>query len=225
MTVSSTGTLKAVFASSFWKTTTPMKNPVGEHATVIYNGKLYRIGGQNASGNILKTVSFATINKDGTIGNWRSTTPLPEARHFPAGPHVVVYNNRIYVIGGNRPSPSKIETKTVWYAPINLNGTLGNWETGTSLPDTSQGHSTVVWNGRIYVMGGWTGGWLQDNVYYTEINPDGSIGSWVPTTPLPQPLRWGQAVVYHGIIYIMGGWNWGGTQKMFTMHPLMLAEV
>lgn len=129
MTVSSTGTLKAVFASSFWKTTTPMKNPVGEHATVIYNGKLYRIGGQNASGNILKTVSFATINKDGTIGNWRSTTPLPEARHFPAGPHVVVYNNRIYVIGGNRPSPSKIETKTVWYhahKPERNVGELGN---------------------------------------------------------------------------------------------------
>jgi N-acetylneuraminic acid mutarotase len=185
-----------------WKTTTPLPVPIESHASVVNDNIVYVIGGQDST--ILNTVYYAPIGFPGRIDSWLSTTSLPEGR---AKPEAVVYNNFVYVLGGSAAvGIPQTERNTVWYAPINNDGTVGGWQSATSLPDPVTGHVAVTWNGYIYVAGGWTGYNWKNEVYYAKINPDGSLGSWVSTTPLPEPRGHGQAaVVYEGIIYEIGG--------------------
>ena len=45
-------------------------------------------------------------------------------------------------------------TSTVFYAPINSTGSIGNWTRTTALPRAIDSHSAVVNNGYIYTTGG-----------------------------------------------------------------------
>jgi parallel beta-helix repeat protein len=70
---------------------------------------------------------------------------------------------------------------------------LSHWQTTTPLPlpsstpfDVLRGQQLVIHTGYVYVFGGRTTGDAQlTQVYYSAINPDGTLGSWTETTPLP----------------------------------------
>jgi len=189
-----------------WNTNpTPLPVPLTEHASVVYNGKIYVLGGNTISWIWLDTVYLADILPDGTISGWTTTTPLPQVRgDFEA----VAWNGFIYVLGGS--TTGGVYLDTTLYAQIQPDGTLGGWMTTTSLPTTVAGFASAVWNGRIYVIvGGWPG-W-KDEVYFAEINPDGSIGSWNPTSSLPAPRRSPAAIVRDSVIYVIGGQYGSGT--------------
>ena len=49
---------------------------------------------------------------------------------------------------------------TEYTAPINSDGTLGTWTTGTNLPGPLYASQAVVTNSRVYVLGGYTGAYL-----------------------------------------------------------------
>lgn len=183
-----------------WNTNpTPMPVPLTEHASVVYNGKIYVLGGSTLTVNWRDTVYFADILPDGTIGGWMSTTPLPEVR---ADFEAVSWNGFVYVLGGSTTGGAYLNT--VSYAQIQPDGTLGGWMTTTSLPTTVAGFASAVWNGRIYVIiGGWPGG--KGEVYYAEINPNGPIGDWNPTSSLPALRRAPATIVRDSVIYVIGG--------------------
>ena len=44
----------------------------------------------------------------------------------------------------------------VQYAPINANGSVGAWTATTSFNTARYGHTSVAYNGYLYVIGGWT---------------------------------------------------------------------
>ena len=191
-----------------WKTVGTLPTPLARFAMGVHEGRVYLIGGWTAPQTPSKNVYYASILSDGSIGEWHSTTPLPDGRSWNSQQEPIVYNDKIYVIGGY--SPYEGEKDTVWYASINPDCSLGNWITTTSLPVNTGSHVTVLWNGRIYVIGGWTGyGWL-NTVYYASINADGSLSSWVSTTSLPEPRGHEQAgTVNEGIVYELGGQYYG----------------
>jgi len=183
-----------------WNTNpTPLPVPLIEHASVVYNGKIYVLGGSSIDGNRRNTVYFADILPDRTVGTWMTTTPLPQAREdFEA----VVWNGFVYVMGGSTTGGAYLDT--VLHAQIQSDGTLADWMATTSLPTAVAGYASALWNGRIYVIiGGWPG-W-KGEVYYAEINPDSSLGDWNPTTSLPAPRRAPVAAVRNDIIYVIGG--------------------
>ncbi|MCP8313901.1 MAG: caspase family protein [archaeon] len=192
-----------------WKSAGTLPTPLPSFAMAVHEGTVYIIGGEPFSANVY----YAPILDDGTIGEWHPTTSLPEARSWGCRQGAVAYNNRIYVVGGAGPRPpDRIERNTVWYANINPDGSLGDWISTTSLPDHINNHITVAWNGRIYVIGGWTGYTSLNTVYYAEINVDGSLSSWSSTTSLPEPRLGRQAGAVHcGVIYQLGGEYPSGT--------------
>jgi len=188
-----------------WKTNpTPLPTPTFWHSSISHNGKIYLIGPYGGGGEESPNVYFADVDSDGTVGSWHETTPLPEWREAAA---TVVWNTFVYVIGGGGPVwEGRSEQNTVYYASINPDGTIGSWESTTLLPERIVAAAGVVWNGRIYVAGGWNGFSRQDEVYFAEINEvDGSLGSWQTTTTLPLALNLMCAVAYNGVIYIIGG--------------------
>lgn len=78
----------------------------------------------------------------------------------------------------------------------------------TSLPVPRQMHGTAVVGDYIFVLGGALDplGYSAD-VSYSHISPDGLLGDWQKTTPLPEPRVYiGNTTVVHGsTIYIVGG--------------------
>jgi N-acetylneuraminic acid mutarotase len=183
-----------------WNTNpTPLPVPLIEHESVVYNGKIYVIGGSTTDTNWRTAVYFANILVDGSVGTWLTTTPLPQAR---ADHCAVVWNGFIYVLGGTTTGITYLDT--VLYAQIQPDGNLGNWLLTTSLPTTVAGYASAIWNGRIYaIIGGWPG-W-KGEVYFAKINADGSLGNWNPATSLPEPRRAPTVAVRNGIMYVIGG--------------------
>ena len=105
----------------------------------------------------------------------------------------------MYEIGGN--------VSTVYYAPINSNGTLGGWNTTTSLPEATVYATSVEYNGYIYEIGGIGNGAYVSTVYYAPINSNGTLGSWSTTTSPLEATGQATSVEYNDFVYEIGGSN------------------
>lgn len=167
---------------------------------VVTKNRVYMIGGYDASGPVA-SVFTATINTDGSLGTWTSTTSLPTELD---GASVIVFKNRVYLIGGyNR----TIILATVHVAPINADGTLGTWSTTTSLPIPLYFHSSLVTKNRLYVLGGTTTGSVAGTtVYSCVINSNGSLGTWsLSSNALPYTMSGNRMCVTKNRVYLISG--------------------
>jgi N-acetylneuraminic acid mutarotase len=171
---------------------------VDSATSVAYNGYIYEIGGWTT------TVYYAPINANGNLGTWASTTSLPAALYIATS---VVYDGYIYEIGGD--NTSSVAVSSVYYAPINSNGTIGSWTATTSLPYATSAATSVAYNGYIYEIGGWT-----TTVYYAPINANGTLGPWTPTASLPTATGLATSVAYNGYAYEIGGYTTANTNTV-----------
>lgn len=187
-----------------WQNSPNTFNARTEHSSVVYNGRLYLIGGTNGTNSFLNDVQYAQINANGSLGAWNTTTSFSTARHLHRS---VVYNGYLYILGGVNSS----YLTDVQYAPINANGTLGAWSSTTNLPSARSSQAAVVYNGYIYILGGIAsqGGVLAD-VQYAPVNSNGTIGAWTATTSFSSGRFLHTATVYKGYLYVMGGIDLGG---------------
>ncbi len=184
-----------------WTATTSLPQALYASNSVVYNNYLYVISGYSTSTQP-NVVYYAPINSNGTLGSWTATTSLPQALNSATS---VVYNDYVYEIGGNNGVGGIVST--VYYAQINSNGSLGSWTATTSLPVAIENSTSVVYAGFVYEIGGYTGGGLTSAVYYAQINSNGSLGSWITTTNLPNATDLTTSVVYNGYIYNIGSGN------------------
>ena len=183
-----------------WTTTTSFTTARRKHTSVAYNGYLYVLGGWNGSA-YLSDVQYAPINGNGTIGSWTATGSFTTARGYHTS---VSYNRYLYVLGGYDGSTY---FNNVQYAPINANGNIDSWNATTSFTTTRYGHTSVVYNGYLYMIGGWSGSLYLSDVQYATINGDGTIGSWTATTSFTTARYFHTSVVYNGYLYVLGGYN------------------
>lgn len=207
-----------------------LPSPRGKLSLVAYNGFLFALGGEDTScttangtgdNGICKTVYIAKLGANGepqlwhpTDGNksnwayWYRATDLSSPR---SAIRAVAYNNRIYLTGGITSSGGALSVvSSTEIADVIPNGTLGTWSSSVSLPSALYGHSSQVYNDRLYLIGGANsiGGSPLSNVYYSKINPDGSLNSWVATTSLEtgRMSSGGDfATIWGAYIYTSGG--------------------
>ncbi len=193
-----------------------------EFAVVTYMNKKYAFGGLDYTltttlPNLTNLTEYITINSDGTLDQWQSTTPMEIPR---AGLQVVIYNGYAYVMGGytGRPFSPNVITASVEYTPINPDDTLGQWQTTTSMNMPRAEFGTIAANGWMYAIGGNTPNGSTNTVEYTSINPNGTLGIWQSTTSLLLTTRAGLAVTpSSGWIYALGGGT--DTVEMARMNP------
>lgn len=206
---------------SGWCTTASYDLPVERtnFSLVAYNGFLYAMGGKDSSGTRHNTVFIAKLGANGEPQLWHPTnsdktswsywyqdTGLSSIRSdFTA----VAYNNKMYVIGGLSANGA---VNSVQYTDITATGKLGNWVSGTNLPFSIYGHSSQVYNDRLYIIGGSNsiGGPPLNSVFYNVLNENGSTNNWIQTTSFSDG-RIGNggnfSVVWGAYIYISGGCN------------------
>ena len=190
-----------------WTTGTSLPGALGASQAIVTKNRVYLLGGYNTP-SYVATVYTAPINADGTLGAWTTGTSLPGVL---GASQAVVTKNRVYLLGGNNGSSW---VSTVYTAPINADGTLGAWTTGTSLPGVLGYSQAVVTQNRVYMLGGRDGSNVTATVYTAPINADGTLGAWSTGTSLPGALGSSQAVVTKNRVYLMGG---SGVSTVYTV--------
>ncbi len=199
--------------------------PAGRYGgnVVTANGYVYQIGGNDASSNSTSTVYYAKLNSDGSVGTWTTSgNSLPAAR---ARSGATVVNGYVYVVGGINTFTTAYTT--VYYAKLNSDGSVGTWQTATnSLPAGRQSGSMASANGYMYFVGGQdTAGTTHNDVYYTRVNADGSVGTWTTSAnPVTNERNFQSSLINNGYLYIMGGQNNAGTQQSTVYYSKLNAS-
>jgi uncharacterized repeat protein (TIGR01451 family) len=156
-----------------------------------------------------------TLLQLGIAGEWLTNTNatglVPRFEHAS-----IVYSKWVYVFGGRTPSG----LRSIQFSTINsTTHNLSNWLTATTSLTTSiytytlsgdgvVGLSAVQLGGRVYLLGGKDDSrtYYYNKVTFAALDPNtGQLGPLITTTPLPQGLSNGQAIVLNGRIYYLGG--------------------
>lgn len=178
------------------------------HTSVVANGFVYVIGGDDDNSSPFSTVYYSKLNADGSLGAWSTAASLPSAVTQATS---VVANGYVYVMGGctdgaahNSCTPA---VSTVYYSKLNADGSVGAWQTSSNaLPAAVLGATSVTANGYVYVMGGSSGSATVSTVYYAQLNTDGSVGTWsTNANALTAARTASSSIVANGYIYVIGG--------------------
>lgn len=164
------------------------------HSTVVYDGKLWVIGGMTGSA----FLSDVWSSSDGKTWTRATNAALWGGRYLHTS---VVYDNKMWVMGGRYDFGSSYEA---WRSD-----TGSAWSLATAaLPVTySVAIAGSVFVGKMWILAGWdniTNVNDSNEVWYST-NVDGS--AWAAaTTAAPWPVRSAPAtVVYDDKLWIMGG--------------------
>lgn len=200
-TIETTSSLQYTFATL---------NPDGTKARAFSTMGDFKFGHMD---DVLLTAGGVTLNKQSLPDavDDAAVPDLPSPRHNAT---VVAYGGYLYVIGGRGPQVMN----TVFYAPINADGTVGAWKETASLPEVRfyAGHGGFGYNGYVYMVAGAeqpsSTNVYQGNTLMARQNPaDGSLGQWTvagsfPGDPAPTRAR-GAVGVWNGKAYYVAGQN------------------
>ena len=217
-------------ACASWCTNTAynLPSPRVAHTAVTYNGYLYVLGGEDAScttangtgtNGKCKTVYVSKLGANGEPQLWHPTdtnktnwvywyraNDLSTPRSYTSA---AAYNNYLYLAGGKTDSSNGVTTME--YVDLKPNGTLTSWSSTnmTALPSARFGHNLLAYNDKLYLVGGTSGGVLQNTVDYISLNSDGTmVSSWTSTKPFKiARTSWGGrfSTILGGYLYISGG--------------------
>ncbi len=139
------------------------------------------------------------------MGAWNTTSAFSDAR---ANHTTVEYNGYLYLAGGFNGSSYKGD---VQYAALKSDGTVGSWtNSGNTFTTARAFHSSVAYNGFLYLLGGYDGTSFKSDVQYTAIKSDNSLATWSTSSTSITTARAGQvALTYHGFLYVVGGCSAG----------------
>ena len=140
--------------------------------------------------------SSSTTYADG----WNSTDQLPA----PLFNQVAVTDGTyLYILGG-----ANSGAKSAVYSSVaGSKGTLGKWQTLTPLPQPLYNHAGVLQNGYVIILGGQNNAGVQATAYSAPLHTGGTLGSWITTTVLPQPLYDHAAVTVGNQVYVIAGFG------------------
>ena len=163
----------------------PAGRGTSDHALVYNSGKLYKIGGRNASTRAWLDIYTLATN------TWTGGADMPGARTWIDG---VAIGSKIYVAGG-------------WstYANSGLfiydTGT-NTWTTGAAMPKARFAYAGVALDGTYYVIGGTSGSAYQKTLWAY----DPATNTWDTGLPsMSVARRYPLAGVIGGKIYVTGG--------------------
>lgn len=166
------------------------------------NGYLYIVNAYPNGNNY--DFYYVPINTNNSLGSWVTQSGINNSG-VSACSSICEYNNFYYVVGGA--NGSSVALSTVYYVTVNTDGSLSSPTILTSLPVSLRYPIAVAYNNTLYVLMGYTGSTINNNVYSAPINVDGSIGSWTTQTLVGIPA-YRSAYVFNqssGLLTVFGG--------------------
>ncbi|WP_273568769.1 Kelch repeat-containing protein [Maribacter halichondriae] len=161
------------------------------HSSVIHKGKIYIIGGYDGT------------NAQSDIwqydGNW-SEVEMNGLTFSPRLSHgSVVFDDKIWVIGGFDYAQNIKNKNDVWFSEDG-----NNWTQALAQAPFSprRGHSTVVYDDKLWVIGGIDDSGYSNEIWYTT---DGVDWKTVDVTDSLPPRSGHSALVHDNKLWIIGG--------------------
>jgi uncharacterized repeat protein (TIGR01451 family) len=193
---------------SWWEPTTSLYKPLGKQVAVTYDGVVFIIGGIDRMGVYSSGVFSSTIRPGGGLGPWlgdQNGFRTAEGPPLPIGYAATAIDNTgwTYVTGGYSGGDFLSST---YFAKLDNKGVISPWKrAGFDFPKRDL-HASVIVGNELYVLGGWNGNSILDDVLYSHITRTGTLEhSWMPTAKL-KPGRFAHAAVSYGqLIYVIGG--------------------
>ena len=102
------------------------------------------------------------------------------------------------------------------------------WITNTPLPIGYIGQSLACWNGYLYQAGGeGTVHGIPDgmNVYYVQVQSDGTSGSWQSGSSLPVAVLNHAGVADNGFLYVLGGFQSTPSGGLVTTNSVYYSQI
>jgi hypothetical protein len=189
---------------------TPLPDFYHSHGLAYTDGFLYHAGGLSGSSGVMGGRKLWHAKVEGAaLGAWTAGPDLPESTFSHA---TVAHGRTLYLVGGQhfRPGLGIGASNVVYYSRLNADGTPGPWAQTTPLPKAAFFLNAALWNGRLYVTGGWNGEGLLPDVYSAPANADGTLGAWRAESPLPEGV-YTHAAAAEGTLYVLGGVVNGGS--------------
>jgi len=177
-----------------WITLPDMPTGRFGHCSVVYQDKVWIIGGKNQINISLNNVDCYNLK----TSEWEpNVSELLHARYNAAA---VVYENKIFVIGGH--NDHQILSSVEYYDPND-----NNWKEFTSLLYQREGANAVVFDGKLYVIGGRSNKGFFPKILDVVEFWDGTAHIWQESTVwhLQKPRVFMQSVAVDSFIYTMGG--------------------
>jgi N-acetylneuraminic acid mutarotase len=178
-------------ATDTWTAKSDMPTARGFHSANVVDGKIYVIGGSQASSpdsNHVRTVEVY----DPATDTWSQNGDMPTPRG--AGFSSVV-DGKIYVFGGYGASQSVDE-----YDP-----STDTWTVKSGMPTARHAHCTSALDGKIYVIGGYVPGVPgYPGLASVEVY-DPAADAWTTAPDMPTGRFGPRSCVVDGAIYVIGG--------------------
>ena len=153
---------------------------LADHQYVLFNNKLWTVGGLLINGDYWESSRAITSTTDGinwTVAPSSSVTGLTGgiSRHT-----AFAFNNAMWAIGGQTTSgmDDLLTTNTIWKS---TNGTTWTQQTGSGL-SARAGHASIVYNGNIYIAGGYMNGGEHE---YRDVLRSSNGTTWTTITSSP----------------------------------------
>jgi len=182
-------TQAASVAENSWLNRPPMPNAKSGLEVAVVNEKIYVIGSDGTN-----------LEYDPETLTWTTKQPAPTPRSQFA---IAVYHNKIYVIGGSEGYDQSTDSHILSSLNEVYDPLTDTWESKTPMPtNRSQLNANVV-DGKIYLIGGRTGG-QYSTVDLNEVY-DPQTDSWTTKAPIPYPVVQYASVAVDGKIFVMGG--------------------
>ena len=180
-----------------WRELPDMPEPRWGHRVVAYDGRLYVVGGEGETGDVL-----IYDPADG----WSRGAPMPEPRDHLS---VVIAGDELWAIGGRAPhSLSRVDI----YDPAN-----DVWRDGPDLPEPTSGAAEGVVGDYILIFGGeepaLRGGGVFDR--HWQLAWGEADAQWQPAPPPPLPVHGADGAVLDGNLVIAGGAARHGLMSLF----------
>jgi len=166
---------------------------------VATKGRFYLIGGCNSSG-YLSSVYSAPINPDGTLGTFRTETPLPIGIHYSS---CFVIKNKMYIVGGYSYSGYY---NNVYQATINNDGTLSSWTTLPNFSISFSGGKPLLIKDKIYIFGA-INVTNTSQIYYAKYDFSGNISSWTYVSDMQNNIYDSAIVCTDNYVFSIGGYD------------------
>jgi N-acetylneuraminic acid mutarotase len=190
----------AVSADSW---TTKASPPEGGQCAAAINGEIYVMSSYGKYNATLGAWNYSAYNYmyNPINDSWTARTPMPTPRVWYT---IVAYQNKIYVMGGNRLTSSNgAETQASSVNEV-YDPSTDSWSTKASMPVGTLEAVANVLDGKIYVISGRTADEAYTTTNITEIY-DPINDSWSYGEAIPYPVVGYASAVVDNRIYVIGG--------------------
>lgn len=185
-----------------WQTFNSLPAARSLGAAAILNDRIYFAGGFNNGGYSNKVYSAPINPDDGSLGAWAQVGVMPQNR---IGLGMIEHNGHLLILGGDSGGGP---INTVYKTTPDESGSISSWQPLNLLPGAVYRGGWVKVGDILMSVGGQGFSGSTDNIYYTTLNTDGTVGDWHESVNhLPIKIHGGHASILGNYLYYFGGFQ------------------